>query len=124
MTDKKKVVLIGLHPDEVDFSHWPGLDADKLLRSLEAQREQLEELGLETALCLVDTGGTATEVVTDTLDADTYECVVVGAGIRRVEDHFLLFEKILNLVHEHAPTARIALNTGPDDTVDAVRRWI
>lgn len=124
MTDKKKVVLIGLHPDEVDFSHWPGLDADKLLRSLEAQREQLEELGLETALCLVDTGGTATEVVTDTLDADTYECVVIGAGIRRVEDHFLLFEKILNLVHEHAPTARIALNTGPDDTVDAVRRWI
>ena len=124
MTDKKKVVLIGLHPDEVDFSHWPGLDADKLLRSLEAQREQLEELGLETALCLVDTGGTATEVVTDTLDADTFECVVIGAGIRRVEDHFLLFEKILNLVHEHAPTARIALNTGPDDTVDAVRRWI
>ena len=124
MTDKKKVVLIGLHPDEVDFSHWPGLDADKLLRSLEAQREQLEELGLETALCLVDTGGTATEVVTDTLDADTFECVVIGAGIRRVEDHFLLFEKILNLVHEHAPSARIALNTGPDDTVDAVRRWI
>ncbi len=108
----------------MDFSHWPGLDADKLLRSLEAQREQLEDLGLETALCLVDTGGTATEVVTDTLDADTYECVVIGAGIRRVEDHFLLFEKILNLVHEHAPTARIALNTGPDDTVDAVRRWI
>jgi hypothetical protein len=28
--DAKKVLLIGLHPDVVDYSRWPGLTAEKL----------------------------------------------------------------------------------------------
>jgi len=35
----------------------------------------------------------------------------------------LLFEKLINLVHEHAPGAKICFNTTPADTAEAVQRW-
>lgn len=47
-----------------------------------------------------------------------------GAGIRTIPAHFLLFEQILNLVHEHAPGARLCFNTTPATTRDAVLRWV
>ncbi len=44
--------------------------------------------------------------------------------MRKDDDHFLTFEKLVNVVHEHAPTARIAFNTGPTDSDAAVERWL
>src|SRR5262245_59468321 len=38
--------------------------------------------------------------------------------------HFLLFEKLINVIHEHAPQAKICFNTLPSDTADAVKRWL
>lgn len=32
------------------------------------------------------------------------------------------FERIVNIVHEHAPQARIAFKSAPADTAEAVRR--
>jgi hypothetical protein len=37
---------------------------------------------------------------------------------------FLLFEKLVNVVHENAPGARLCFNTRPDDTAESVQRWI
>ncbi len=53
-----------------------------------------------------------------------YDCVLVGAGVRTVPTHFLLFEKIINTIHAHAPGAKICFNTKPSDTAEAVNRWI
>jgi hypothetical protein len=50
--------------------------------------------------------------------------VIIGAGVRANPKYFLLFEKLLNVVHELAPKARIGFNTKPTDTVEAVRRWL
>ena len=49
---------------------------------------------------------------------------MIGAGVRKDDDQFLLFEKLLNLIHELAPNARIAFNSSPNDTVEAVKRWV
>jgi hypothetical protein len=50
--------------------------------------------------------------------------VLIGAGLRQPGERLLLFEKIINLVHELAPNTRICFNTMPADSVDAVRRWV
>ncbi|MEM6849465.1 MAG: hypothetical protein AAF580_15605 [Pseudomonadota bacterium] len=55
---------------------------------------------------------------------DTFDVVLIGAGVRRDDDYFLVFERLVNVVHEHAPSARIAFNTGPTDTAAAVQRWL
>ena len=51
---------------------------------------------------------------------DSYDCIMIGAGVRTLPEHFLLFEKLINVVHAEAPSARIAFNTKPSDTAEAV----
>ena len=123
MPPMKRVLIIGLVPSLVDFSSMPDLDADKVMAGLQAQEQALTDLGFAPVQCLVDLGETAEAVARQALEAGTYDVVVIGAGVRAVPAHFLLFEKLINLVHALAPTAKIAFNTRPTDTTDAVLRW-
>jgi hypothetical protein len=54
----------------------------------------------------------------------TYDCVVIGGGIRIPPKSLLLFEVIVNAVHKFDPSASIAFNTRPEDTADAAARWL
>jgi hypothetical protein len=63
-------------------------------------------------------------VLRSALNQNEFDCVLVGAGVRTVPTHFLLFEKIINTIHAHAPGAKICFNTKPSDTAEAVNRWI
>ena len=125
----KRVLLIGLLPSAVDFSSlassaFPDLTPEKLFLGIQAQEKGLRDLGFELTNCLVDAGETAEAVTLAALQARTYDAVVIGAGVRTLPAHFLLFERLLNLVHEHAPKARICFNTRPEDTQAAVLRWV
>lgn len=84
----------------------------------------MTELGYDARICFVDHGETAETTVRQTLGDTPFDCVLVGAGVRTDPEEFLLFEKLINVVHECAPGARICFNTGPTDSVDAVRRWV
>ena len=121
---KKRVILIGLKPEVVDYSNFPDLTPEKLMAALKADQATLNSLGYDAQLCLVDLGETAETVVTQKLIKTTFDCVMIGAGVRTVQDKFLLFEKLINNVHQHAPAARICFNTKPSDTAEAVQRWI
>lgn len=120
----KKVLLIGLHPSVVDYSSFPGLDATKLSAGLDAAESQLQQLGYDAKWCLTDLGETAESVVSERLRQNEYDCILIGAGVRTVAQHFLLFEKLINIVHEHAPRAKLCFNTRPTDTAEAVQRWV
>lgn len=120
----KKVLLIGLDPSVVNYDRWPGLTAEKLEAGLRRDEAALKDSGYDAEICFVDHGETAEEVVTAKLAEAEFACVLVGAGVRTDSDEFLLFEKLINVVHEYAPGARICFNTGPTDSVDAVKRWI
>lgn len=120
----KQVLVIGLEPDLVDFSAMPDMNAAKVRAGLEADKAKLAGLGYEAELCLTDLGSTAEAVVTQRLSAKSFDCVVIGAGIRTLPVHFLLFERLVNAVHRHAPAARLCFNTKPSDTAEAVQRWI
>src|SRR6266545_1445685 len=56
--------------------------------------------------CLIDLGATAEGVV-----------------LKALAENTLLFERIINAVHQHAPSAKLCFNTNPNDTVEAVQRW-
>jgi hypothetical protein len=120
---KKKVLMIGWHPSVVDYSKWPGLTAEKLEAALRADEQKLNGLGHDASIEFVYDGDTATAQVEETLKASRYDVVLIGAGVRKDDDHFLVFEKLVNVVHAHAPGARIAFNTGPTDSDAAVQRW-
>jgi hypothetical protein len=59
-----------------------------------------------------------------TLNSKDYACVDIGGGIRKPEPILEFFEKVVNLVRQYTPAAAIAFNTSPDDSADAVLRWL
>ncbi len=120
----KRIILIGLKPDVVDYTKWPGLTPDNLMMELKASEKDLNSLGYDVQLCLIDLGETAEDVVTQKLTETKFDCVMIGAGVRASTDQFILFEKLINIVHKYAPDAKICFNTKPNDTVEAVQRWI
>jgi len=128
MPINKSVLIIGFDPKFLDFSSPElaplNLTAEKIQAGTAAELERLRRLGYEPEGCFVDLGETAEAAVASRLRAREYGCVIIGAGVRANPKYFLLFEKLLNVVHELAPRARIGFNTNPTDTVEAVRRWL
>lgn len=127
MTNEKSVILIGLDPELVDFSVPgipPGMDAAKVRAGVKASEDELTRLGYSVATCFIDFGATAEAVVEAALKQKAFACVMIGAGVRTVPANFLLFEKLVNVAHRHAPQARICFNTLPSDTAAAVKRWV
>jgi hypothetical protein len=125
MTRGKKVLLIGLDPKVVDYASLPTkLDEPTLRAGLDEDLRKLRQLGYEAEWLLIDRGATAEKVVAARLEKETFDCVLIGAGIRTVPPLLLLFEKLVNLAHEKAPRARLCFNNNPEDTPDAVQRWV
>jgi hypothetical protein len=127
MAEKARVLFVGLEPDIVDYSKSPvpGLTAEKVRGAVERDKAALEALGYGVTSLYVDDGKTAEAVLGAELTARGYNCIMVGAGLRIVPPYFLLFEKLINVIHAHAPAStKICFNTNPSDTADAVRRWV
>ena len=121
---KKKILLVGWNPSVMDYSKWPGLTPEILRAGLEGDRDKLNSLEYDAKLGLIESAETAPNTVKEWLFQETYDCVLVGAGVRTVDEYIILFETLINVVHEYAPSAKICFNTGPFDSVDAVQRWV
>jgi hypothetical protein len=128
MEQNKSVLLVGIDPVLIDFSSGDfanqDLTSERVLSALRADGERLRGLGYEVDICLTDFGETAARVVADRLRSKPYACVLIGAGIRVIPSSFLLFERLINAVHENAPQAKICFNSKPSDSAEAVMRWI
>jgi hypothetical protein len=123
----KKILFIGQEPGTVDFSDPalpPGFDAKKIHAGIDVGMRQMSSRGWQPALCLVRPDGTATSAIEHQLSLVTYDCVVIGGGLRIPPKSLLLFEQIVNAVHISNPSASIAFNTRPEDTADAAARWL
>lgn len=120
----KSVLALGIDPAALDFSEFPGFAAEQFRHFIDAQIDRLRALGFDVASCLIDLGETAEATTAAALKSKQWDCVVIGAGLRQPPERLLLFERIINFVHALAPNASICFNTSPDDTAEAVQRWL
>src|SRR5215831_8804103 len=120
----KRVLAIGIEPGSADYNAFPQLTPELVRNYIDAQLLRLRDCGFEVTSCLIDLDETAEAAVTAALRDERFHCIVIGAGLREPKERLLLFEKVLNLVHQLAPGAAICFNTTPADTAEAVRRWI
>jgi len=122
---KKKVLLLGIDPNLIDHNLFPpGWDANRVKAAAEDANKRLTEQGYEVQSCSLDLGETAESVVSDTLSREKFDCIVIGAGARLMPQHTVVFEKIINTIHQKAPpSSKICFNTNPSDTIEAVLRW-
>lgn len=111
----RRVLFVGQEPETVDFTDPalpPGFDAEKIRAGIAIGLQQMTERGWHADLCLVrpdETAGLALERQLATL---SYDCVVIGGGIRLPPKSLLLFEILVNVVHKAAPGASIAFRAG------------
>ena len=119
----KSVLALGLDPSFADLTEFPNLTPELIKAFIDAQLDRLRGLGYEVDSCLVDLGDTAEAVTARHLALRSFDCVMIGAGLR-APAQLLLFEKLLNTVHAQAPNAKICFNTTPADSAEAVQRWI
>ena len=114
------VLVIGLDPYRV-----PGpWDPKPVAEAIKVGMTALVDRGFHAEACLVGLDGSDNieARVTAALQARSWDCVVVGGGIRHPEEQLELFESIINLIRQHAPRAAIAFNHMPHDLADAVAR--
>jgi hypothetical protein len=124
---RARVLLVGLDPDIVDYtkSPVPDLTAAKVRAAVEADSAKLETLGYSVKALYVDDGKSAEATLTNELTTNRYDCIMIGAGLRVVPPYFLLFEKLINVVHRHAlASTKLCFNSNPTDTAEAVKRWV
>lgn len=114
-----RVLVIGLDPYRV-----PGpWDPAPVAAAIEESVKRFAAAGIEVQNCLLGLDGSDVQaVVSAALAAGSWDCVLIGGGIRKSEELLEMFELIVNLVRQHAPAAAIAFNRTPDDIVDAVLR--
>jgi len=114
-----RVLVIGLDPAKIE-----GWDPAPVQAALARGRARFDHLGIEADWCLAALDEDPEATITEALTGDDYACVVIGGGIRTHEPLLELFEKVVNLVRQHAPAAAIAFNSSPEDCADAALRWL
>jgi hypothetical protein len=124
---KKKVLLLGIDPKfiDVNLATSTGWDANRVKAVAQEENNKLMDMGYEPQICFIDLGETAESVVSDRLSRENFDCIMIGAGLRLVPQHTVLFEKIINAVHQKAPpSSKICFNINPGDSAEAVLRWV
>jgi hypothetical protein len=124
MMTSTAVLAIGLDPRFADLSAMPEITPRLILAYVDAEIARLRELHFDVETRLIPPEEGAVAEIEAVLRSRSFDCVIIGAGLREPPEHLLLFEKILNLVHRLAPEASIAFNSAPADTAEAVRRWV
>jgi hypothetical protein len=127
MSESRSVLVVGIEPGQVDFSDPdlpPGMNADRIEAGLAMVERQFIDQGDHVDMCRLSLDGSAEAVLVAQLARTDYDCVVIGAGLRRPASQYLLFEAVINAIHRHAPGAAIAFNTRPEDSVEAAERWL
>ena len=122
-----RVLFVGQKPETVDFSDPslpPGLDAGKINAGIAIAKATMTDRGWDGDLCMIAPDDTGIAELSARLARITYDCVVIGAGLRLPPKRMVFFERVVNAVHRRAPQAAIAFNTRPEDTAEAAARWI
>jgi len=122
-----RVLLVGQRPETVDFSDPaipPGFNAEKIHAGIAIAMTTMADRGWQADACMIPPDETAGHVLEEQLATTTYECVVIGAGIRLPPKNLQLLETVINAVRKTAPNAYIAFNTRPEDSAEAAARWL
>ena len=90
-----RILFVGQKPETVDFSDPslpPGLDAAKVNAGIAAAMVKIEERGWEGDSCMITPDAAGSAMLEKALIDATYDCVVIGGGLRLPPKSLELFE--------------------------------
>lgn len=120
-----RVLRIGIDPAVVDFSPYPGQDADQLQARVDAAGTALRDAGFDVVTCQVPDDPEVAEAQIRACVTDAaYDVVEIGSGLRTSHEYTEIFERAVNAVAELQPGIRFCFNDSPESTLAAVRRAV
>jgi hypothetical protein len=121
------ILIIGEDPELVDFSAPgvpPNMSAQTVMEGVGAATDRLKRLGHEVRVLLTKDAETVDALVSEALKERPYDVIVIGAGLRTLPPMLEQFEKLINVLREKAPRAKLAFNSRPEDSDKAALRWL
>lgn len=122
-----RVLLVGYDPETVDFSDPalpPGMTVEKVHAGIAVAMKQFAERGWEADVGFIRPDDSAVPTLERQLAQKSYDCVIVGAGVRLPPRGLIRFEAVINAIHKASPAASIAFNSVPHDSAEAAARWL
>jgi hypothetical protein len=122
---KNRVLLIGVDTSKFLNSNIPNYDPAEIHRQSVIAKDKLNTMGYNAKWCYIDiTSNNASEALIVELKVNQFDCILVGAGLRKRPDQLRLLESLINSIHEHSIGAKICFNEDVYDTVETVTRTL
>ena len=125
----RRVLGIGLDPHTVDFDteffRGKSLNADVIAGEIKAEGVRIRAIGQRlrgAADRRARRGGGGECGCPRRIGSAPVDVVVIGGGVRFDPAQTPMLEALVNVVIEAAPGVRIAFNTSPTDTAEAITR--
>ena len=122
-----RVLVIGYAPEAVDFEDPaipPGLDETGVAEGIRRDLQRMRDRGWVAEHLSIRSDENLRQQVFDHLMSQSYDCIVIGAGVRMTEKHVPEFEAVVNAVRQGAPETPLAFNSSPDSSGEAAARWL
>lgn len=122
-----RILVIGYAPDAVDFTDPavpPGLDEQLVAEGIARDIQLMHDRGWEAEHLPIRVGESLRGDILDRLASNTFDCIVIGAGVRMTTKHVAEFEQVIDAVRDGAPQTPIAFNSSPDSSGEAAARWL
>ncbi|WP_205326442.1 hypothetical protein [Glycomyces sp. YM15] len=122
----ERALFIGIRPEAFGPEDLPpGMTVEDLAGRVERGQAAIAAAGIEAAHCLIgfDPDG-AEAAIREHFASSAYGLAMIGGGIRLLPEHTVLFERIVNVLIDLQPRIRLSFNTDPENSIDALRRWL
>lgn len=121
MYKNNKVLLIGVDTTKLKDTGVTEFDSATIRKEAEDALQTLLSLGYDAKWHLIDVKSNISQTLTDELKLNDYDCIMVGAGIRRRPETLNLFELIINVIHFNAHKSKICFNADVYDTIPVIQ---
>ena len=122
-----QVLVIGYSPDAVDFTDPaipPGLNEALVADGIRRDLQLMQDKGWEAEHLPIRADNSLRADISNRLASKSYDCIVIGAGVRMTTKHVAEFEQVIDAVRRGAPHTPIAFNSSPDSSGEAAARCL
>ena len=94
-----RILFVGQKPETVDFSDLslpPGFNAEKINAGIAIAVQKIEEQGWQGDTCMITPDEAGSALLKKALEGASYDCVVIGGGLRLPPKSLPLFEMVVN----------------------------
>nr|WP_315034601.1 hypothetical protein [uncultured Chryseobacterium sp.] len=126
----QSILIIGADPDDVGAISNPYqkeatlLSPSKVSEEIQSEKRAIESDGFKTEMLLVRRAKDSVKTISLHLQNESYDIILIGAGVRIIPDYLSTFEEVINTIHRYAPQSEIVFSTAYNTLYDALKRKI